>query len=95
MKLSEALEILIGRTRHEKYRDFVDPTNAAYHPAWEAEVIRLANEEPPAPPPVKDEGDGRNLRTGLAGWYWDSIAMFRRMYGTAITAPADKCCGQT
>lgn len=42
MELSEALEIVIARTGHERYRELCDPASPAHDPRYEAIVLSMA-----------------------------------------------------
>lgn len=65
MTPGEALDVVISRTGHVRYRDLCDPTHPAYHPAYVALVLRLAGhappDMPPAPVPVLPSGVGPSL----------------------------------
>lgn len=52
MEISEALDIVVARTGHVRYRDLCDPSHPDYHPGYPALVIAMAEDRPPpAPPP--------------------------------------------
>lgn len=42
MELSEALEIAVARTGVARFRQLLDPTHAAFNPAYESVVRRIA-----------------------------------------------------
>jgi hypothetical protein len=50
-RLPEALDIVVGRTRAERYRQLCDPTHPAYNPDYVPVVLRLAGFLPPEGPP--------------------------------------------
>lgn len=48
MNLSEALDIVVARTGHERFRALCDPADPAYDPAYPAYIIaRAEQDEPP------------------------------------------------
>lgn len=54
MEISEALEIVVGRTGHERYRELCDPSSPTYDPRYVPIVIEMAGGEPAPPaPPVR------------------------------------------
>lgn len=63
--LIEALDLVVSRTGHARYRALCDPSHPAYHPAYVALVLTLAGcpppEEPPAPVSVLPSGVGPSL----------------------------------
>lgn len=46
MTLAEALDIVVGKTGHRRFRDLTDPTHPEYHPGTVAVVMRMARAEP-------------------------------------------------
>ncbi len=55
MNLAEALDIVVGRTGHERFRQLCDPNDPAYAPGYIPLVMSLATGEPvPCPEPVVD-----------------------------------------
>lgn len=73
--LEEALNIMVARTGHARYRELCDPTHPAYDPAFPPWIIAQAGMEPPptlaytrnVPPP-------HHLDIPLAGDVVESIA---------------------
>lgn len=46
MILIEALDIVISRTRHERYRELCDPAHPDYNPAYIPIVFQMAGAQP-------------------------------------------------
>ena len=69
MTYPEALEIVIARTKHERYRQLCADDHPD-HLAWRAHVIAEASGAPkrPAHPTMED---------ALAEWWAASLAMYR------------------
>lgn len=58
MTLSEALDIVVGQTGHERFRELCDPGHPAYHPGTAAVVFRWARGEALSEPPsVRGHGE--------------------------------------
>jgi hypothetical protein len=49
MELREALDIVVQRSGHERYRDLCDPEHPDYQVEWPEQVIRMAQEPAPEP----------------------------------------------
>jgi hypothetical protein len=49
MDWPEAIEVVIARTKHERYRELCDDTHPD-HPAWRRRIIALATGEPESLP---------------------------------------------
>lgn len=54
MDLAEAINLIVSRTGHARYRDLCDPTHPAHHPAYVDFVLRFAGASPPAPRPTME-----------------------------------------
>lgn len=50
-RLAEALDVVVGRTKVERYRDLCDPSHPDYNPNYSAIVLRMAGFLPPEEPP--------------------------------------------
>ncbi len=53
MTLAEALDIVVARTKHERYRMLCDPESPAYRPGYAAIVMRKAGTPEPELPPLR------------------------------------------
>lgn len=54
MTLAEALDVVVARTGHARYRALCDPSHPAYDPAYVAFILRLAGGPAPDIPPTPD-----------------------------------------
>jgi hypothetical protein len=82
MTLADALDIMVGRTGVERYRELCDPTHRDYHPEfipWILEQARAPHEPAPLPEP---EPEPRDLAASLRQWFRESLDMAGR-----------RCCG--
>lgn len=52
MDLPRALDIVVSRTGHVRYRELCDPAHPDYNPAYIPLVLRQAEDDAPLPVPV-------------------------------------------
>ncbi len=60
MTITDALDIVVARTKHERFRQLCDPNDPAYSPGYIDVVMSMATGEPmptpePAPSPITPE----------------------------------------
>lgn len=72
MDLAKALEIVIARTGHERYRFLTSPDHPD-HKAWREHVIAVAHGYTPTPITMP-----LSLHLALFGWYVESVNLFIR-----------------
>jgi hypothetical protein len=62
MTLADALDVVVARTGHARFRELCDPSHPDHNPAYEATVFALAAAPwPPGGPPEPGSVVGRRL----------------------------------
>lgn len=56
MEFAQALDLVVARTKHERYRHLVDPTHPDFNPAYRATILVMAGAL--EPPPTADAAPG-------------------------------------
>lgn len=66
MTLAEALDLVVARTGHARYRDLCDPTHPDYDPGYEGLVMQLAVDATRDP----------TIEDGLRAWWAESVSFW-------------------
>lgn len=79
MKWQEALEILVERTGHVRYRELCD-----LYPEWRETVIAFALEQP-----AEHKPKPQTFESCLGAWFYESLNMARTCCGQVNRVPFD------